>query len=218
MAAALGGPAGAADAERVGSLQLARISLSGNGAGGSAAGDAVVTAKEDEAPSPDVELVILEDASVGYPLAWIIADGLAAASLLLVTGIYLWLLLTRDKPPSNPFRSDGFAIAALLGPVGAMARFKLARLNGSMAGRLSWFPLGTFIANMFACVVNYCIRAGLDLTAGTKRELPYMQAALLSGVMLGFSGSLSTVSTWVVEVGGRGAQAWRGLLTPCVGA
>ena len=41
-------------------------------------------------------------------------------------------------------------LALLLAPVGAIARWKLSALNGTLRGRWSWFFLGTFTANMLA--------------------------------------------------------------------
>lgn len=68
----------------------------------------------------------------------------------------------------------------------------LSRPNGRV---LKWFPWGTFAANVAACALDYACRAGeLPLPAGGWGR------AALSGVVSGVGGTLSTVSTWVVEL------------------
>jgi len=152
------------------------------------------------------ELVILEEEDIGYPLGWRVADAFAVITLLTLTGVSIWWAATRTAYTSSPFAQSSLPVAVLMGPFGCYLRFYLSRLNGSMAGRHAWFPLGTFLANMIACTVNYSIRAGID-----RSTVPVglVTQAALSGVMLGFSGSLSTVSTWVVEVGAPG-RCWLG--------
>lgn len=60
---------------------------------------------------------------------------------------------------------------------------------------LKWFPWGTFAANVSACALDYACKAGeLPLPAGGWGR------ALLSAVVSGVGGTLSTVSTWVVEL------------------
>jgi fluoride ion exporter CrcB/FEX len=56
---------------------------------------------------------------------------------------------------------------------------------------------------MVACTTNYVLRAVID-----TKSPPFSNdhLAYLLGVTTGFSGSLSTVSTWVVEVGRRGTN------------
>lgn len=64
-----------------------------------------------------------------------------------------------------------------------------------MPNSLSWFPLGTFLANQMACVVDFVVWV-IMLWA----HLSSLQQSMLYGFVTGFSGCLSTVSTWVVEV------------------
>ncbi|KAK9828861.1 hypothetical protein WJX72_002442 [[Myrmecia] bisecta] len=71
-----------------------------------------------------------------------------------------------------------------------------SQLNNALPGRWGWLPLGTFIANMLACAVDYIIKAVLVRT-GTQS---YWAQLLTSAVITGFAGSLSTVSTWAMEI------------------
>ena len=60
---------------------------------------------------------------------------------------------------------------------------------------------GTFAANMGACIMDYVCKV-LSKPVVTKDDAA---RAVLAGVIGGFGGCLSTVSTWVVEVGVRGS-------------
>lgn len=55
---------------------------------------------------------------------------------------------------------------------------------------------GTFTANIGACVLDYIMKVLLLF-----HSLDTAQGALLAAVITGVGGCLSTVSTWVVEVG-----------------
>lgn len=70
------------------------------------------------------------------------------------------------------------------------------RYNGVLPGDWKWFPVGTFTANISACMLDYAVKAAL-----ARATLDAVSTALLSGVVSGIGGCLSTVSTWVVEVG-----------------
>jgi fluoride ion exporter CrcB/FEX len=153
-----------------------------------------VAAAATAAAAPDV--VVLEEDDVGYPLGWAVADALAACTLIALTGVGIWWAAAWDEGSSSPFAQKSYGIALLFGPAGCLLRFYLSRFNGSLKGRWAWLPAGTFAANMVACAVNFSLRAGID----TTRHMPFAIEALLAGIMTGFSGSLSTVSTWVVEV------------------
>lgn len=139
----------------------------------------------------------MEEEEVGYPLGWLLADGFSAASLVTLTAVAVYWTVTHTPKTVTPFHGVAPALSVLIGPLGCFLRFFLSRYNGSIPGGLSWFPLGTFLANMGGCLANFCIRSGLDRAAA---PLPFMLEALLMAVMTGFSGSLSTVSTWVVEL------------------
>ncbi|GAX74935.1 hypothetical protein CEUSTIGMA_g2381.t1, partial [Chlamydomonas eustigma] len=82
-------------------------------------------------------------------------------------------------------------ISILLAPAGCIIRWRLSFLNGKMG----WFPLGTFLANTSASLLDFIIQVLL-----VRLSLTYLQIAVLQAIQVGVNGSLSTVSTWVVEV------------------
>jgi fluoride ion exporter CrcB/FEX len=94
------------------------------------------------------------------------------------------------------FAQQWFWWSILFGPLGCYARYYLSRFNGALRGGWKWFPLGTFAANMAACVIDYVMKALLVRHAMGDAVSP----AVLAGVVGGVGGCLSTVSTWVVEV------------------
>lgn len=93
-------------------------------------------------------------------------------------------------------------MAAALSPFGAVLRWKLAELNSRKLKwtGVEWFPWGTFIANFSAALVSILMEA-LDLHVVDSGDgsldwvMPIVQA-----VEVGFSGSLSTVSTMIRDI------------------
>lgn len=153
----------------------------------------------------NTEVVILEEEDIGYPLAWMISDALSLAVIAVAVGVCSWYLRIRTPRTDTPFGNGSHAVAVLIGPIGCLLRYTLSRYNGAVQ-QWKWFPAGTFAANMLGCTVNFLIRGA------TTRFGPvnFTVEAVLSGIMLGFSGSLTTVSTWVVEVGVKVALwGWR---------
>lgn len=93
-------------------------------------------------------------------------------------------------------RSQWFAL--LLAPFGAVLRWLLSGYNSRLPRPLHWFPAGTFAANMLACGIDYVLMA-----VTVHARLGYWPLVLLPAVRVGFSGALSTVSTFVAEVHGQ---------------
>ena len=91
-----------------------------------------------------------------------------------------------------------FALA--LAPLGCLLRFHAAlRFNGL----ISYFPVGTFIVNIAGTIIlGACwdlqrARFIIGATEGSK-----IGCQVLQGLQDGFCGSLTTVSTWVIELKG----------------
>ncbi len=89
--------------------------------------------------------------------------------------------------------------ALVLAPLGCLLRFHAAlKFNG----KISYFPLGTFIVNIAGTIVlGACWdlqRAPLAGAVGGGRT----GCQVLQGVQDGFCGCLTTVSTWVIELKG----------------
>ncbi|GBG34907.1 Fluoride export protein 1 [Hondaea fermentalgiana] len=79
------------------------------------------------------------------------------------------------------------------GPFGAWLRYALGRLLNS---KFANFPLGTFLANVFAsALLAMAYILGLAVVSADT-----VQCEVLNGFMTGFCGSLSTVSTFISEL------------------
>jgi CrcB protein len=134
----------------------------------------------------------------------------------------MWLgsLLMAIVPPDRPGGPNGksswaeeswrpIILAVLFTPFGCLFRFYLAiRLNGVVGS----FPLGTFAANIFGTAVlgmafdlNH-VPMGLGSTAGVGGGLIGCQVLL--GVINGFCGALTTVSTFAAEMIALGRRAY----------
>jgi len=83
---------------------------------------------------------------------------------------------------------------ALFAPPGTLIRWKLSTLNGKLEGKWKWFPLGTFMTNMGASIIS-ALAKGLSVSM----HLDGWSGAAVAAVKTGFAGSMSTVSTFVVE-------------------
>lgn len=84
-------------------------------------------------------------------------------------------------------------IACILAPFGTLLRWKLSACNGKFS-----LPLGTFISNLGASIISAAITAWVNVKSNDGAidswEKPTMQA-----ISLGFTGCLSTVSTFAKE-------------------
>ncbi|WFD35089.1 hypothetical protein MCUN1_001938 [Malassezia cuniculi] len=101
-----------------------------------------------------------------------------------------------------PFRPETFAL--VLSPPGAMLRWYLSRLNSASLGKLGKLPYGTFAANVFAiavlCAAYTAQYVGRSTGPGSLGAWTPTSCAALYGLQQGFAGSLSTVSTFTVEL------------------
>jgi len=154
--------------------------------------------------------------------------------LMVLLGLGCWLgaiILCIWPPdrPSGPSSRGSWAnevwrgevlFALAFAPVGAIVRFHAsAKLNGILPS----FPLGTFAVNIFGTAVEgMCY----DLQHVPLQPIPGMLAGggivgcqVLQGVMDGFCGCLTTVSTFVAELQGlRPQHAYvYGLVSVCTG-
>ncbi|KAK4137202.1 hypothetical protein BT67DRAFT_347183, partial [Trichocladium antarcticum] len=121
-------------------------------------------------------------------------DGLA---VVLGCGCWLGAVLLSVLPPAGHADWRGAVTFALVfAPLGCLARFAVSLwLNGKVVG----FPVGTFVANVLGTAV---LAMAWDLAhagEGVGGGVPGCQV-LLGGVVDGFCGCLTTVSTWVGEL------------------
>lgn len=121
--------------------------------------------------------------------------------VLLGWGGWLGAVFLAIWPPdraSTPEVWRGRAVFAIVfAPLGCLLRFYLAlHLNA----RVPSFPLGTFVVNVFGTLVlGMCFDLQHVAWIGASHRTA---CQVLRGVMDGFCGSATTVSTWVAELNG----------------
>lgn len=108
-------------------------------------------------------------------------------------GAWLVSVILCILPPHDRWRSQAF-FAMVFTPPGCLLRYHLAVL---LNPRVHSFPLGTFAANIIGTVVLGVAWTLMHVPVGGV-----IGCQVLMGVEHGFSGGLSTVSTWVTELAG----------------
>lgn len=93
-----------------------------------------------------------------------------------------------------------YSFSILVGSVGTLLRFKLSRYNGRFFK--SWFPTGTLMANFIGCLVIAICEL---LLHGYKHDKTLLitnvvHQFILNGFIAGFSGSITTMSTFMNEL------------------
>ncbi|KAJ5367469.1 hypothetical protein N7541_001410 [Penicillium brevicompactum] len=124
--------------------------------------------------------------------------------VVLAWGCWLGAVFLAIWPPDRHEGSEvwrGRAVfAVVFAPLGCLLRFYLSIYLNS---RIPAFPLGTFTANIFGTVIEgvcYDLQHVSGLGAVVPAALTGCQ--VLQGVMDGFCGSATTISTWVAELNG----------------
>ena len=126
--------------------------------------------------------------------------------VFLALGCWLGVVIMAIWPPDRPGGPAGNSGTAsvqeswrgqalfplVFAPLGCLTRFYVSlHLNG----RIASFPLGTFVVNIAGTVI---LGAMWDLQHASFAGVAGCQ--VLEGAQTGFSGCLTTVSTWVVEL------------------
>ena len=121
----------------------------------------------------------------------------------IIIGVLFWAGAAILCGLHAPFRRETFAL--VLAPPGALLRWYLSRLNP--AGGTFWLkrlPYGTLLANVAAvaalCAAHTAQYVGRTSGPGSLGAWSFNSCAALYGLIQGFSGSLSTVSTFAVEL------------------
>ncbi|KAJ4362572.1 hypothetical protein N0V83_010666 [Neocucurbitaria cava] len=112
-------------------------------------------------------------------------------------GVWLGALLLCIFPLHNAWRSQAL-FACVFAPLGCLARYYVSlRLNPMMPS----FPLGTFAVNIFGTAVLGMAYDLQHVQLGTEMVgASVVGCQVLQGIMDGFCGTLTTVSTWIVEL------------------
>ncbi|OKL57760.1 hypothetical protein UA08_07000 [Talaromyces atroroseus] len=141
-------------------------------------------------------------------------------------GCWLGAVIMSIWPPHNSWRSDAL-FAIVFAPLGCLFRFYMSLL---LNARIPVFPLGTFAVNIIGTgVLGMCYDLqhvsgigaptpslyGWDPTASSSRDSLFpgitselqstarsilVSCQVLQGVMDGFCGATTTVSTWIAEL------------------
>ena len=125
------------------------------------------------------------------------------APLLWVLIMCLAILLPRSPAKGTLWSSSiwrgPFLYSLALAPVGCLIRFVI---SVSLNRRIPSFPLGTFIANISGTMIlgmAFSLQhASLNSSSLGGGSIAGYQ--VLQGIIDGFCGSLTTVSTWVLEL------------------
>lgn len=121
-------------------------------------------------------------------------------TILLGPLFYLGSILLLILGPSSWRHRATFAI--VLGPPGTLLRYFFSRRLNPIYPSL---PLGTLAANLLACLL-FAVFSILQRREGISP----LGCSALQGALDGFCGSLSTVSTFVVELRGlKRGESWR---------
>ncbi|PYH41630.1 FluC/FEX family fluoride channel [Aspergillus saccharolyticus JOP 1030-1] len=116
-------------------------------------------------------------------------------ALLLGWGSWIGAVFLALFPPHTYWRGD-CVFAIVFAPLGCLLRYYLSRwLNA----RLPAFPLGTFAVNLVGTVV---LAMCFDLQRVEGIAGAVVSCQVLQGVMDGFCGAATTISTWVAELNG----------------
>lgn len=120
-------------------------------------------------------------------------------------GSWVGAILLCIWPPGGSAWRARATLPLAFAPIGCLARFYTSKYLNPM---LPAFPLGTFVINIFGtCVSAMCF--DLQRANSTRAPSGTTACALLQGVIQGFSGCATTVSTWVAELQSlRRRHAW----------
>lgn len=93
-------------------------------------------------------------------------------------------------------------LTMLLGPCGALLRWRLAKYNASRGPwpQLAWMPWGTLAANLSAALVSVAAEVCESRYVHQGEPGYAWISSVLPAIETGFAGSLSTVSTFVKEI------------------
>jgi fluoride ion exporter CrcB/FEX len=129
---------------------------------------------------------------------WLTLPVAAVLIWFAIFGLFMGLLLLyEDEDPTVAYRTMIYAM--LLAPLGALARWRLSWLNGTLKS-FPWFPYGTFLANFVGSIISITALAWEYHLESTYSHAGFWIIGTLRAVRIGLAGCLTTVSTFVTEI------------------
>ena len=117
--------------------------------------------------------------------------------VFLAFGSWLGVVFLSIFPPENVWRGRA-TFSLVFAPPGCLLRFYASKY---LNGRLPSFPLGTFFVNIFGTgVLGMCYDLQHSRSIGALPRGNEISCQVLEGVVEGFCGCATTVSTWVAEL------------------
>lgn len=147
-----------------------------------------------------VSMTMSEDDTV-----WYSAPAAALLLALFLTIVVVLMLHLDDMTSSYQITYRTMAYSMLFATPGALLRWKLSSLNGKLGDfvprlqRMAWLPIGTLAANVLGAMVSICM-IGWEYNLEMGGASGFWGIATVRAIKIGFSGCLSTVSTFVSEV------------------
>ena len=113
--------------------------------------------------------------------------------VFLAFGCWIGTIIMSIFPPYNTWRGEAL-FALVFAPLGCLTRFSVSML---LNGKIASFPLGTFTVNIAGTLLLGMFYDLQHVPLGGRSGCQVLQ-----GLMDGFCGCLTTVSTWVGELNG----------------
>ena len=118
-------------------------------------------------------------------------------TVFIALGCWLGAILLSVFPPRNFWRGQ-VTFPLVFAPPGCLLRYYTSK---HLNARIPSFPLGTFIVNILGTAILgmcYNLQHGRSIGADPRGNVAACQ--VLQGIMEGFCGCTTTVSTWVAEL------------------
>ena len=118
--------------------------------------------------------------------------------VVLAFGCWIGAIIMAIFPPRDAWRGQA-VFSLIFSPLGCLARYYASlHLNGKIAS----FPLGTFAVNIIGTALLGMFYDLQHVSLGNSVGGGMIGCQVLQGMMDGFCGCLTTVSTWVGELNG----------------
>jgi fluoride ion exporter CrcB/FEX len=144
---------------------------------------------------------VLKPLSEGDDFRWFTLP-YAGSIVAVIFGILITLLIVLDVETAYEITDRTMVYVLFFSAPGALLRWKLSGLNGKLpVDRWSWLPAGTLLANVLGACVSISMIA-VEYQAELSNYNGFWIIATVRAIKVGFSGCLTTVSTFVSEVHG----------------